>query len=170
MNTPIGKNSLPDDMNTLKVEKLTETAKLPVRAEEGSVGLDVFVDSISIREGALCYNLGIGIEPPAGFFAMLVPRSSLSKVEWVFGNSIGIIDPSYRGELQIRMRPVGTVTLLNEEGIITSTHSKRQDLPYKIGERVGQLIFIPAIFAEVKEETLSKTTRGVGGFGSTGKK
>ena len=153
----------------LKVEKITTTAKLPVRAEPGSVGLDVFADSVSIKDGALCYGLGIGIEPPEGFFAMLVPRSSISKMEWVFCNSVGIIDPSYRGELQVRIRPVGTVNILNEEGIITSSHNKRQELPYKIGERIGQLILLPVAPTTIQESTLSSTTRGKGGFGSTGK-
>lgn len=155
----------------IKVEKITPTAKLPIRAEEGSVGLDCFVDSITVKDGALVYGLGFGLEPPEGFFAMLVPRSSITKIEWVFGNSVGIIDPSYRGELQVRIRPVGTVSLLNNEGIITSQHNKRQELPFKVGDRIAQLILLPALTqVKVEEGILSKTGRGTGGFGSTGKK
>lgn len=154
----------------IKVEKITPTAKLPIRAEEGSIGLDVFADSVQIKDGALSYGLGIGIEPPEGYYAKLYPRSSMSKVEWIFGNGVGVIDPSYRGELQVRLRPVGTVTHLTDEGVITSTHNKRQELPFQIGDRIAQLILYPIVKADPIEGTLSKTGRGTGGFGSTGKK
>ncbi len=154
----------------IKVEKIKPSGKLPVRAEEGSVGLDCFVDSIEVEDGALVYKLGIAVEPPEGFFTMLVPRSSITKKEWVFGNSVGIIDPSYRGELQVRLRPIGTVFLLNEEGIITSQHNKRQELPYQVGDRIAQLVVLPIVKVAVEEGPLTRTLRNTGGFGSTGKK
>ena len=77
-------------------------------------------------------------------------------------NSPGLGDPDYRGEYQIRFR-----ALPKQE--VYSNRLVYPTIPYKIGERVGQIYIekiIPIEFIEV--ENLSETNRGSGGFGHTG--
>ena len=138
----------------LKIKRLTDTAKLPIKGTEGSAGYDLFVDSIEIftTEHTVChkYKFGIAAEIPYGYVGLLCPRSSIWKTEQVLANSVGVIDPDYRGEIMAVMRGVPL------------TH-------YKVGERAIQLVIVPAPELEIIEtDRLSNTIRGAGGFGSTG--
>ena len=84
---------------------------------------------------------------------MLVPRSSISKTPLRMANSIGIIDAGYRGEI---MAAVDNI--------------KTEDYTVKPNQRLFQLVAMngaPITFEIVDE--LSDSTRGEGGFGSTGK-
>ena len=47
------------------------------------------------------YDTGISVEPPCGYYTEIVPRSSIVKTGYIMTNSIGIIDPTYRGTLKI---------------------------------------------------------------------
>ncbi len=161
-------------MEKIKIKRLTDTAKLPTKNPE-DIGWDCYVDRIWIENGSLMYGFGIAVEPPIGYYVDLVPRSSLSKTNWVFGNSFGVIDPHYRGELQIRLKPVGNCL----QGSLSQTDFKINVLfssefhlspPFKVGDRVAQMVLRPIIESELEDVSeLSETTRGDGGFGSTGK-
>ncbi len=98
---------------------------------------------------------GLFIELPPGFEAQIRPRSGLAlKHDLTLTNSPGTIDAGYRGEVGIIMYNHGA----------GSFHIKR-------GERIAQMVIaeLPeVIFAYTPN--LSETTRGAGGFGSTGKK
>jgi dUTP pyrophosphatase len=97
--------------------------------------------------------LGISVEPKPGYATIIAPRSSIVKTPLIQPNSIGIIDCGYRGELKIPFK--------NTEG---SLHK------IKRGERICQLIVIPAIIAKIiKVDQLSDTERGSTGFGDSGK-
>ena len=52
------------------------------------------------------FDTGICIQPPDGFYTEIVPRSSISKTGYILANSIGIIDPTYRGSLKIVLTKV----------------------------------------------------------------
>ena len=95
----------------------------------------------------------IAIELPEGTEAQIRPRSGLVlKLGITVLNSPGTIDKGYRGEI----------------GIILINHGKS---PFQVeaGSRVAQLVIKPVLSVEVAEvEELSETTRGSGGFGSTG--
>ena len=72
-----------------------------------------------------------------------------------FGNSVGIIDPSYRGNIKLRFK----VTQPYENALI-----------YKKGDRIGQLILRSLLTSEFElVSDLTETSRGSGGFGSTGR-
>jgi len=96
---------------------------------------------------------GVYLEIPDGFMGMVCPRSGLAAKSGVTVlNAPGIIDSDYRGEVK--------VILIN---------LSKQDYSVKIGDRIAQLIFAPAFQGKLKHaEQLSDTTRGAGGFGSTG--
>lgn len=95
--------------------------------------------------------LGLAIEVPPGFEAQLRPRSSLSAIGVLF--HFGTIDSDYRGEI------MAVATNLSDD-IVRITK----------GDRIAQLVIAPVARVElVRVEQLSDTTRGTGGFGSTGR-
>jgi len=98
---------------------------------------------------------GLFIALPAGYEAQIRPRSGLAfKNGLTVLNSPGTIDADYRGELGVIL-----VNLSNEEFIIRD------------GERIAQMVVAKCEQAEFFEtEILNETTRGAGGFGSTGVK
>lgn len=138
----------------VKIKKLHKDAVIPSYAKEGDAGLDLTATSISCDDyGNLCYGTGLAFEIPKGYVGLVFPRSSNSKKDLWLTNSVGVIDSGYRGEVTFKYRPVDL-----EERI------------YQIGERVGQLIIMPYPNIEFEEvEELSKTERGCGGYGSSGK-
>jgi dUTP pyrophosphatase len=104
------------------------------------------------------YDTGVAIQPPDGFFALLFPRSSVSKYELALCNSVGVIDNGYRASIKLRFRYIG-------KGKFT-----KNSLIYKKGDKIGQLIFMPIFNLMAHQtESLDDSERGVGGFGSTGK-
>jgi dUTP pyrophosphatase len=150
----------------IKVRKLYPDSILPTKANLMDVGFDVYAHSFDTQDGSLVIYLGIAVEPPEGYYFELAPRSSISKTPWVFANSIGIIDPNYRGELQVRMKPV------HEIDGNTIKYRRIIDHGFMRGDRVGQLILRKhegQNFEIVETDNLSLTQRGEGGFGSTGK-
>lgn len=104
-----------------------------------------------INDEVVEYDTGIAVEVPEGYMGLLIARSSVSKKGLYLCNGAGVIDPSYRGPLKFRFYCRGTYKL------------------YIPGERIGQLIIVPQPHVNLlKVDALSDTSRGIGGFGSTG--
>jgi len=140
---------------TVKFKKLVPEAITPSYAKDGDAGLDLTVISIEEKNEYIQYNFGIAIEIPKHFFGFMVPRSSITKMNLMMKNSVGIIDSGYRGELVFRTKKVKF-----EDGT--------QDKLYAVGDKAAQLIILPAPeirFLEV--EVLTESERGENGFGST---
>ena len=122
---------------------------------EGDAGLDLYVlDSDIILPGETkLIHLGISCEPEDGKAYYLFPRSSISKTPLRLSNSIGLIDGGYRGE-------------------IMASCDNIKDYAYEVkeGDRLFQLVAADSseIYFDLVD-TISDTTRGSGGFGSTGK-
>ena len=137
----------------LLVKKLVAHAIAPMRATEGSAGYDLSsaVDAVIPPNGRLAVSTGIAIGLPEGTYGRVAPRSGLA---YKFGIDVfaGVIDQDYRGEVK---------AILYNSG----------DQPFviKTGDRICQLILevikTPDV-AVVLE--IDDTTRGAGGFGSTG--
>ena len=104
--------------------------------------------------GAAAADLCAVLEPDANCVALLYARSGLAiKHGLTLPNCVGVIDSDYRGEVK-----VGLINLSSEAYTIQP------------GERVAQLCIAPVWQAAfLPAETLSDTSRGAGGFGSTGK-
>lgn len=133
----------------LKIKKLHENAIIPSYAKEGDAGMDLSCVSVTEEELYTQYGIGIAIQIPEGYVGLVYPRSSISKTNHLMANSVGVIDSGYRGEILVRMR------------------GKAE---YLVGDRVAQLVITPVITADVEEvNELDESTRGTGGFGSTGK-
>ena len=145
-------------MTTLKIKKLSHNINIPEYKTEGAAGMDLCAaisEPITLKplERSLIPT-GLKIELEHGYEAQIRPRSGLSiKHGITLINCVGTIDEDYRGEVCI---PV--VNLSNETYTIEPK------------ERIAQMIIAKVEQAKIEVVTeLSETTRGVGGFGSTGK-
>ena len=122
---------------------------------DGDAGLDLYVlDDMVFKPGETkLIKFGISCEPINGKAYYLFPRSSISKTPLRMSNSIGLIDGGYRGE-------------------IMASCDNIKDFSYtaKKGERLFQLVACDSspISYSIKDN-LTETSRGSGGFGSTGK-
>ena len=120
----------------------------------GDAGLDLFViEDQTIKGGKTeLINLGISCETTDKRPYFLMPRSSIFKTPIRLCNSIGLIDAGYRGEI---MAAVDNI--------------KQEDYTLNYGQRLFQIVAMdgsPLSFELV--DALSSTSRGAGGFGSTG--
>ena len=120
----------------------------------GDAGLDLYVlKDIHFDPGETkAIKLGISCEPEDGIAYYLFPRSSISKTPLRMANSIGLIDGGYRGEI-----------------MAVCDNIKSESYTAEKGQRLFQLVAMDSspIQYELVEE-LEMTTRGIGGFGSTG--
>ncbi len=141
------------DLPPLFVKKLAPQAKLPKRATPNSAGYDLFsAKEMEIpAHGKAVVPTEISIAIPPGCYGRVAPRSGLAVKNFIDVGA-GVIDADYRG-------PVGAV-LFNFS-----------DVPFHVkeGDRIAQLIMERIETPEVVEVAdLDKTSRGAGGFGSTG--
>lgn len=143
----------------IRIKKLRETATLPTQGSAQAAGYDIYAD---IPEGELVINpgqiqkvsTGICAAPEENDVALcLFPRSGLATKQGVtLINSIGLVDSDYRGEI-----------------IVPLVNHGQFPAHIKDGDRIAQLVVIGITRADFEEvDELSGTSRGEGGFGSTG--
>src|SRR5277367_1481247 len=141
----------------IRIQRIHPDAKLPAYAHgpNEDAGMDLCaVEGIVLEPGVP--NLvatGLTLEIPPGYEAQVRPRSGLALRHAItMPNAPGTIDPGYRGEIRVILLNLG--------------HE-----PYAIhaGDRIAQLIVARYEAAEWVEESLADSTRGEGGFGSSGK-
>ena len=142
----------------VKIKKLNENAIIPTYGTEYSAGADLYalLDSaveIAPHETTFIHT-GISVEIPEGYCGLIFARSSMgAKRGLAPANKVGVIDADYRGEIMVALH----------------NHSEKT-ATVEPGERVAQLAIVPFLKAEFEEsDDLTDTTRGSGGFGSTGK-
>lgn len=141
----------------LKFKKLHPDAVLPGYATGGAAAFDL--TAISWRydeEGDFFeYSTGLAVEIPDGYVGLVYARSSVTKSNMFLANGVGVVDSDYRGELLCRFKEVDRNT--------------DRDI-YGSGDRVAQMMIVelPQVYI-VEADELSETTRGAGGWGSTGK-
>ena len=135
----------------IKIKKLNGDAKVPHYANNGDAGMDIYAVSKEEKAKFIEYGTGLSFELPGDHMMLIFPRSSLSNKDLILANHVGILDSGYRGELKLRFKKVG-------------------DDVYDIGDKIGQIVVVPFPKVEFEEvDELSDTSRGDGGFGSTGK-
>jgi dUTP pyrophosphatase len=138
------------------IKRLDPAAQPPVYAHQGDAGADlVAAEEVTLEPGARALvATGIAIAIPQGHAAFIHPRSGLSSKHGVtVVNAPGTIDAGYRGEVK--------VALVNLDPAV----------PYTVrpGDRIAQLVVQPVVQAAfVPVGELPGTSRGDGGFGSTG--
>ena len=148
-------------MQKLQVKIIDERmrSQLPQYATSGSAGLDLRAcldQAIHIAPGETVLvptGIAIYINDPQ-YCAMILPRSGLGhKHGIVLGNLVGLIDSDYQGELKISCWNRGA-----------------EHFTVNPGDRIAQLVFLPIVRAEFSlVEQFTQTSRGEGGFGSSGR-
>lgn len=154
-------------MMKVNVKKLDSNAVLPTYAKHGDAGMDLTATSKSYDEhGNVVYGTGLAFEIPAGYVGLLFPRSSNTKKDLILGNSVGVIDSGYRGEVVFKFKLTMNCQKF-EKAKYDGANGFDLDA-YSVGDRIGQIIIMPYLQIEFNlVDELSTTDRGVGGFGST---
>ena len=144
-------------MSTLRLQLHYPDMPVPQRAHPKDVGLDLTAMAVEPQNERLFFiDTGVSVEPPAGYYLEVVARSSLSKTDFILANSVGIIDPDYRGRIRLALRYLG-----KESGVEAAAEL--------IGRRGAQLILRRREEATVEVVSeLGATVRGGEGFGSSG--
>ena len=145
-------------MEKVAVKKLREGAVLPTFGSNEAAGADLYAcleQDVTIAPGETVFvPTGLAMELPRGYAGLIYARSGLAcKRGLAPANKVGVVDSDYRGEFIVALHNHGT-----------------QPQTISHGERIAQLVITPVLIPEyVEAEDLSETSRGSGGFGSTGK-
>ena len=140
----------------LPIKKLSEEAIIPETAYEGDAGIDLrSLVNITLEpfERALVPT-GLAVAIPEGYAGFVLPRSgSAIKQGLSLVNAPGLIDSGYRGEL----------------GCICINLDPHEAIHIQAGDRIAQLVIMQVENVKLLEvDELSQTSRGEGGFGSSG--
>lgn len=156
----------------LNVKKLHPDAKIPTRNNPTDAGLDLYanetvtlmprsfevegcderLDALAEDKARAIVSTGIAIEFPPGYGFFIHDRSGLS-AKFGVHRVAGVADEAYRGEIKVALINLG-----------------HRSYTIKKGDRIAQGVLMPIALPIVREvETLSETSRGVQGFGSSGK-
>ena len=139
----------------IKVKKLHKDAKLPTHGHPGDAGMDFYTveDVFFPANGGAQVPTGVAVEIPKGYVGLIWDKSSIS-----FGHGLkimgGVIDSSYRGEIIMNLRNLSNKNCTLQKGL-----------------KVAQMIIQKFEHCDTLEvDELTKTARGAGREGSTGKK
>ena len=146
-------------MPVISVKKLDERAVLPTYGSEFAAGADLYAvcdEELVFQPNETKFvKTGLAMEIPEGYAGLIYARSGIANKRGLApSNKVGVVDADYRGEIMVSLH----------------NHSNETQ-EISDGERVAQMVIAPFLAVEYNEvEELSDTERGLGGFGSTGKK
>ena len=145
-------------MVEIALKLLDQGLPLPRYQHEGDAGFDLpsRIDFVIEPGERATVPTGVAAQIPRGYAGLVLPRSGLAARHGIaLVNSPGLIDAGYRGEI--------AVVLINTD--------RRQSFEIKRGDRIAQLVIQKVEEAVIIEvDQLDETSRGAGGFGSTGTK
>lgn len=140
-------------MMTIPVQRLHPDATLPTYAHPGDAGMDVYSNeevTLQPRERK-AVSTGISMAVPEGYVALVWEKSGRALKEGL-STMAGVVDAGYRGEVMI------VVLNVSETPIQISR-----------GQKLAQILIQPVVSGMIREvESLEDSSRGTGGFGSTG--
>jgi len=137
----------------LKVKKMNPDAKIPVYGHKGDAGMDLFssLEYVLPKGEVFAVPTGIQVEIPKGYVGLIWDKSGISLKG--IHRLAGVVDAGYRGEVKVVMINWGQSPFFVEKGM-----------------KIAQLLIQAVEEAEIIEvEDLDDSSRGDGGFGSTGK-
>ena len=138
---------------TIKFQKISDDAIIPHYAHPDDAGMDIFsAEETVIKAGEIkSVRTGIKMELPECFVGLVWDKSGLALKNGI-KTMAGVIDSGYRGEI----------------GIVLANLSD-QDYKIEKGQKIAQMLVQKVERAEIEEtKNLNETSRGAGGFGSTG--
>lgn len=139
----------------MEIVRLHSDLITPMRGTEGAAGYDLFMPAAGDNMGspAKLVGLGFAAKVPAGYVALILPRSSAGVKHGIhLGNTAGVIDSDYEGEWKVNVR--------GRPGDVVQ---------WAAGERLFQFIVVPIGTPELVfvDKFSEASDRGIGGFGST---
>lgn len=137
----------------LNVKLLNKDAKLPSYGHKGDAGMDLFATQDLVLEPHLAAAIptGIQIAIPEGYVGLIWDKSGIS-LRGVH-RLAGVVDSGYRGEVKVVM-----------------INLSEKPFPIEKGMKVAQMLIQPVTSVSIRESLeLDDSSRGEGGFGSTGK-
>lgn len=149
------------DTITINTKLVRNHAILPTRGTPYAAGYDLYACSIDEDDALLIepgqtkmIGTGVAMEIHDGMVGLVFARSGLSIKQGLRpANCVGVIDSDYRGEIIVSLRNESDQTRI-----------------VNYGDRIAQIVFTPFFDVDFHSvEELSKTMRGTGGHGSTGK-
>lgn len=157
----------------VKIKRLSDTAIIPTRAHEDDAGLDLYANcpdttyhewtgglNVQVERGikirphdTVIIGTGIAMAIPSGYFGGIYARSGLATKQGLRpSNCVGVVDAQYRNEIMVALHNDSPETRIIQHG-----------------QRIAQMIIQPVPNVELVEvDNLDKTSRNMGGFGSTG--
>ena len=180
----------------VKFKKLDEKAVVPTYAHDGDVGMDLTAIDVEYDadKDMYVYHTGLAFETDKHYGIFLFLRSSNRKTEAYLCNHVGIADSAiYRGEIMLCFKNRTSLRQYALESRMVEFFNALEDgksveeatkesvkgwknvfdnpmlfAPYKIGDKVAQMVILPYPDIKLSErQELSETDRGTGGFGST---
>lgn len=142
----------------MNIQQIHPSAVLPSTGTVGSAGYDIHMPEAGVIFPGETKKIGLGFaaEVPAGYAALLMPRSGAGSKGVCLANTMGLFDSDYRGEW---------IAAIHLDAEVAN-----KPIEWEAGERLFQFFLVPIIKpALVMVGTVEKTDRGSGGFGSTGK-
>jgi dUTP diphosphatase len=141
----------------IRIKKLHADAHLPEYAHGPmeDAGMDIrCIEPVQLEPGVpQAVATGLALEIPRGYEVQIRPRSGLAlKHAITLPNAPATIDPGYRGELKVIMLNLGKTAY-----------------EIRVGDRIAQLVLAKYEPVEWEEGDLADSSRGVGGFGSSGR-
>jgi len=143
----------------IPVCRLDPDLPLPAAQHEGDAGYDLVAREAAVLApagGRAAVPTGIAVAIPPGFAGLVLPRSGLALGHGIGClNSPGLIDSSYRDEVRV----------------ILVNHDPAEPFEVRRGDRIAQLVIQRVETVEWAEvDALGQSARGLGGFGSTGRR
>lgn len=181
--------------NGVIIKMLDNGATKPSYAHPGDAAMDIVATDLEYDPYTdnFIYHTGLYLESKKGIAVLVLPRSSLTNKSAYLPNSMGLIDTAtYRGEILVKFKNRIPTSILKDNIAFTRFASRpwykrlfasynkiregveeqitwQQLAPYKIGDRVAQMFVVSLPEMKIRlSKKLSETTRGEGGFGSTG--
>ncbi|WP_330229660.1 dUTP diphosphatase [Nocardia sp. NBC_00508] len=143
-------------LSPIPLLRLDPGIPVPTRAHPGDAGVDLCTTQDVILEPGerVLVGTGVAVALPAGTVGLIHPRSGLAaKAGLSVVNTPGTVDAGYRGEIK--------VCLIN--------HDPRTAIELRRGDRIAQLLVQRVELVDfVEVDSLDETTRGAGGYGSSG--
>lgn len=164
---------------TIPIELSSDNAKIPAYAHLTDAGADIYIteDAIIHPGETKLITTDLKMAIPRGYAGLIYPRSGRSlNSKLRIGNSVGVIDSSYRGEIGIIADNIDSPIRhleIDENGRVSNIEYGA-DIVLSAGEKIAQFVLteVPhAVFYPVETvATYEGDGRGIGGFGSTGNK
>ena len=112
----------------LKIHCHYSGMSIPSRGHPSDAGIDLTAMAFEQKqEGVFFIDTGVSIQFSPGYYVEVVPRSSIVKSDFIMANSVGVIDPEYRGLIFVPLRYIG-----RESGVVACERL--------LGQRVAQML------------------------------